>query len=431
MTSALLLTCCLLLVALNAFFVLAEFAIVKVRGTRIEELAEGGSVAALWVRSVLQRLDGHLSATQLGITIASLALGWIGEPAIAHLVEPLLSGAGVMTPVLAHTVAVGTAFLAITFLHVVFGELAPKSLAIRRPEASALLVALPLRAFYYLFYPLIWIFESATNVALRLVGISPAAEEKAHSEEELRMILARSHEQGRLGGLRPDLLENLLGFSRLTSRQIMVPRTDVVFLSLDAPPETTLAVARESGHTRFPVCRGGLDQVVGIAHIKSIFNRDPGGGPLDLTAIMREALFVPETMPADRLLRTFQRRRLHMAIVVDEYGGASGIVTIEDAIEEIVGDVQDEFDEEPPEIAAGTDGALAIDGLARLGDVVDRLGAPDGDLPDVDTIGGYVQARLGRLARSGDVAPLGSWDLRVLDARGGRVRRIEARRRPA
>lgn len=430
MHQSLLLFGALLLVALNAFFVLAEFAIVKVRATRVEELVRRGSLAAGWTSHVVKHLDAHLSATQLGITMTSLGLGWIGEPALASLLEPLFRQAGRLSPVLAHSVAVSTGFLAITFLHVVFGELAPKSIAIRKPEWSALVSSGPLRAFYYVFFPLIWVFNTSANLALAMVGFSPAgSEEVAHSEEELRMILLRSTQVGSLEHVRADLLENLLDFSRLTARQMMVPRTDVVYLTLDRPAGVNLERARESGHTRFPVCHGGLDQVVGIVHVKDLFGQRDGEAGPDLTAVMREAVFVPETMPADRLLRTFQRKRQHLAIVVDEYGGASGVVTLEDVIEEIVGEVQDEFDQEPPAVVTAGDGVLIIDGRARIEDVLDRLGARVEDLPDVDTLGGYIQAALGRLARPGDRAPLGDYELRVIDAGRARVRRVEARRK--
>ena len=429
MLSASLLFIAFLLVLLNAFFVLAEFSIVKVRKTRMEELARQGSVAARWGRRIVGRLDTHLSATQVGITVASLGLGWVGEPAVAELLEPPLVGAGAMAPVLAHTVAGTTAFLLITYMHVVLGELAPKSLAIARPVKVVLMIAGPLRVFYYLFYPLIWLFNASANVVLKVTGLGPAAaEDLAHSEEELRMILSRSQEMGTLGHLRGDLLENLLDFPRLTARQIMIPRPDVVSLSLDRPASENLMTMRRSGHTRFPVCQGSLDQAVGIVHIKDLLEPLATDRVPDLRGIMREVLFVPETMPADRLLRTFQRRRLHMAIVVDEYGGASGIVTLEDVIEEIVGDVQDEFDSEPPDVMRTGGGVFRIEGSARLEEVLTRLEVTLDELPEVDTIGGYLQAVLGRLARPGDTIPLGAYQLKVTDARGARVRRVEARR---
>ena len=431
MPAALLLFATLLLVLLNAFFVVAEFAIVKVRSTRLEELAREGSLAARTARHLSQHLDAFLSATQVGITIASLGLGWIGEASLARLAEPWLAGAGGMAPVLAHTVAVTAGFFAITFLHVVLGELAPKSLAIQRPVRMALAVAVPLRVFYVLFFPLIWLFNTSAGWVLRLSGLAPKTpEDLAHTEEELRMILLRSGQVGELGRLQPDLIENLLDFTRLTARQIMVPRPDVVSLSIDRSLEENLATLRESGHTRFPLCRGTLDEVVGIVHIKDVVSGP--GPPPPLTTAMREAIFVPETMSADRLLRTFQRRHMHMAVVVDEYGGASGIVTLEDVIEEIVGEVQDEHDLEEPELQSRGGGIVSIEGSARLEDVLDRLSVrlDEEDLPEVDTIGGYVQAVLHRLARPGDRIALGDYELRVVDARGARIRRIEARRRP-
>jgi CBS domain containing-hemolysin-like protein len=413
------------LVALNAFFVATEFAIVKVRETRIEELVDRGVRRAIAAREVLRNLDAYLSATQLGITFASLGLGWVGEHAFARLVAPLVSWMDGGSQIAAHSIAFTLSFLLLTFLHVVFGELAPKTLAIERPETTALVVSRPIQIFRFLFHPLIWTLNGSANLAIRLMGLPPQSEESlAHSEEELRMILAVSHRSGVLSETHARLLENALDFADRNVRQIMVPRGDIVFLDANRSYADNIAVAREGGHTRYPLCDGDLDRVIGVIHIKDLFLSPPvGGGEAELRAIARQPLFLPESLQIERLLAMFQKQHVHLGMVIDEYGGTSGVVTLEDVLEELTGEIQDEFDEETPKIQTLPDGRLLVDaGLSR--DELEKLGIEEETDDEVDTLGGLVLARLGRIARVGDTVALGGRRVEVNRVRGRRILRL-------
>lgn len=446
------------LVALNGFFVAAEFAIVKVRNTRIQSLADAGSRRARMALSIITHLDAYLSATQLGITIASILLGAVGEEAMREIVVgPLLGLFNVKneTMVRATSFILGTGV--IVFLHVVLGELAPKSLAIQRAEGTTLWVAYPMRWFYVLMYPLIAVLNGTANALLRLVGIQPASEhEVAHSEEELRLIL---HHSKTAGAVTPDkltLMESVFDFSRILVRQIMVPRTEVAVFDLRRSLAENLAVAERTAHSRYPLVDGDLDHVLGVIHMKDLFWRlkDMEAGPEDaaelalrrnpmiaggdlsrfppssgatfLTAIAREVLYVPETMRIDSLLRDFQQKRIHMAIVVDEYGGTSGLVTFENVIEEIVGEVQDEFDQEAPRIRPISEREYILDGSTPVYEVNEVLGTR---LPTevADTIGGFVISGLGRIPKPGDHLEADGLDLTVREMRRQRIHRLLAR----
>ena len=411
------------LVFLNGFFVATEFALVKVRATRLAELAKKGNRSAALAETLVERLDAYLSATQLGITLASLGLGWVGEPAFAHLFEPFFHGLPFLKEAVAHTASLTTAFVLITFLHIVFGELAPKSLAIQRAEATTLAVARPIMAFHWLFYPFIWSLNGLANLTLRLLRLGPASEhDTTHSEEEIQMLLAHSHAGGRIPVMRQRLLQNVFTFGRRTARQMMIPRTDVIVLSIDQPFAQFVEQVRKSGHTRYPVCEGDLDKVLGILHIKDLPETDPGRE--GLIAVLRPPLFVPESMGAERLLLNFQEQRQHLAIVVDEYGGASGILTLEDVLEELVGEVQDEFDEEAPQLLKVRQGGYLVSAGMLLDAVAAQLGITLEEELDADTIGGYVQLKLGTLGRVGDQVPLGSYVVRVVETRGRRLIRL-------
>ena len=387
------------LVFLNGFFVATEFALVKVRATRLAELSKKGNKSAKLAESLVARLDAYLSATQLGITLASLGLGWVGEPAFAHLFQPFFDGLPFLRSTMSHTASLTAAFVLITFLHIVFGELAPKSLAIRRAEATTLIVARPIIAFHFVFYPLIWSLNGLANLTLRLLRLGGAASEhdSSHSEEELQMLMAHSHAGGRIPVMRQRLLQNVFTFGRRTARQMLIPRTDVAILSIDRPFVELVEQVRVSGHTRYPVCEGDLDRVLGILHIKDLPLVDPGREGFE--KVLRPPLFVPESMGAERLLLNFQEQRQHLAIVVDEYGGASGILTLEDVIEELVGDVQDEFDEEAPQLLKVRQGGYLVSAGMLLEAVAAQLGVTLEENVDADTIGGYVQLQLGTLGR--------------------------------
>lgn len=413
-------------VAVNAFFVAAEFALVRVRATRIEELVEQGVRRAVATRDVLRHLDAYISACQLGITLSSLALGWVGEPAFARLLEPLFAWAGPARVGAAHSGAIAASFMVITFLHVVFGELAPKSVAIVHAEKTALAVAWPMKAFRFVFYPLIALMNSSANLFVRLLGIPPPeVASLAHSEAELRMILAVSRKSGMLSEAHARLLSNALDFADRTVRQIMVPRGDVIFLDLAEAPADNLRRARDAGHTRYPLCEHGVENIVGIVNIKDLF-RAAGtpAPPGDLRAIAREPLFIPDTVRIDKVLSLFQKRRMHLGIVVDEYGGTAGIVTLEDVLEELIGEIQDEHDQESPKIQPQADGRLLVDAALSLDAMEQGLGIVDDSGEDVETMGGLVLARLGRLARTGDVVTIGGRRIEVARVRGRRIVRL-------
>jgi CBS domain containing-hemolysin-like protein len=417
----------LALVLLNGFFVATEFALVKVRVTRIRPLAERGSPAARLVLEMVDQLDAYLSACQVGITLASLGLGAIGEPAFAGLVRPALAGLGEWAEPATHGIAFTLAFSTITVLHIVVGEQAPKILAIWRPEPIALAVALPMRVFYRVFYPVVSLLARVTSAVLAPLGIAGSTKEGAHTEEEARMILAESLAGGRDSEMRRRLVERALEFANKRARQFMVPRADVVVLDVEAPLDENLEAARRMGFTRYPLVRGTLDEVLGIVHIRDLA---AGAGRItssaDLVSVAREPLFVPEASPADVVLRQFQSRRLHQAIVVDEYGGTSGLVTLEDLLEELIGsEIQDEFDtaEAAPLLALGR-GAYSVAGGFALDELTELLGVELED-PEAVTVGGYVQNGLGRIGRVGDVVLLGdAHAIKVLETRQRRVLRV-------
>ncbi|HET9225305.1 MAG TPA: hemolysin family protein [Thermoanaerobaculia bacterium] len=410
-----------LLVFLNGFFVAAEFALVKVRPTQIEPHAATGSRRAGVAKHMVRHLDAYLSATQLGITLASLALGWIGEPAFAWIIEPVVRPFTGDNPALLHSAALTASFLVITILHIVLGELAPKSIAIRKSEGTALFVALPLFLFYKITYPAIWLLNHTANFLLKLVGIAPVSEsEIAHDEEELRLLLGSS-DASHLSLQKRELLDNIFELSHRVARQIMLPRQDVVYLSTARPIQENLRIARRSGHTRFPLCEGDLDHVVGVIHIKDIFRRER---PIaTLQEVAREIAFVPETLELDRLLKRMRTERFHLAAVIDEYGGVSGVVTLEDVIEEIVGQISDEFDVDKPEIDKVGEGIYEVSGGMLVEDLEDELEIELSDR-DEDTMGGVVLSELGRNPAVGDRVEVGPFTIEVLEVHLNRVNKV-------
>ena len=418
------------LVVVNAFFVAAEFAMVRVRATRVEALAAEGHWQARLAATLHRRLDVFLSATQLGITLTSLGLGWIGEPAFAHLLAPVFAALGIESARVIENTSIAVAFATITFLHIVVGELAPKSFAIRFTERVALLTAPPMRLFQILFAPALWLLHRASKATLSVLGVSAETSgDLAHSEDELRILLAESHRVGALSGAKRQLLENVIDYTERTARHVMVPRADIAYLSLARSLEENLAVVTQTAATRYPLASTDIDHVIGMVHVKDLFNRrDQLRSSEDLAAIKREILFVPESRPLDALQRDFQQRRTHMAIVVDEYGGTSGLVTLEDVIEEIVGEIQDEFDREPPSVVETPQG-LVFDGLTLVDDVAERLGIKLPETADVSTLGGFVTAQVGRMPRPGDKVAVEGYDLTVSEVKGRRITKVLAARR--
>jgi CBS domain containing-hemolysin-like protein len=408
----------LFFVLLNGFFVAAEFALVKVRTTQIASLATAGSARANVAHHILGHLDRYLSACQLGITMASLILGWLAEPAIAEL---LLAGAAALgfefavSGVVLHGIALGLALTVVTVLHMTVGEQAPKIWAIHRSESIALRVAYPLRIFAAVFRPFIWVVNGISNGLLRLVGISPEelSDASIHSAAELKLVLSTSAEAGQITPRQLELAQNVLDIIDLEVRHIMVPRVDVEYLTLQNSPDENLRIIRKSGHSRFPVCTVGLDSVIGIVHAKQVMSEAADGVVPDLRKLARKPLFVSDTQSVSRLIFQLQRSQNHACVVLDEHGTTIGLAFLEDALEEIVGPLHDEFDEEPLLIKRHPSGAIEMSGSVALPEAADllELGGLD---EDADTIGGFVVASLGRLPRVGDELRIGGYRARVV-----------------
>lgn len=412
----------LLFVLANGFFVASEFALVKVRPTQFAELIEHGSNRAKMTKRILKRLDAYLAAAQVGITFASLALGWIGEPAFATLIIPLFKSLGVFAEPIAHSIAISISFILISALHIIFGEQVPKFLAIEKPVQTALWTAHVLHGFYVVTYPAIWLLRALTNGALKIFGIRPTAgEETVHSVDELRMILASSEKAGILSEENREIIEGVFQFSKRTARQIMVPRTDVVVLSIKKSIEENLETIRTTRHTRYPLCEGTLDHTIGLIHVKDLLLAQLRGPGRHLEELKREILFIPENSTVESVLSQFIEHKTHMAVILDEYGGASGIVSLENITEELFGQIQDEFDRERPEIEPLGNGRYRVRGDYLIEDLADRLKIDLGE-PEEETVGGYVAARLGREVAPGDHVELGELSVRVLEAERFRVR---------
>ena len=412
----------LFLVVLNGFFVAAEFSLVKVRGSQIEDLVRQNrpfSKTAMWLA---ERLEDSLSACQLGITMASLALGWVGEPAFARLVEPLLKGIGVTSPGVIHGVGFTIAFTLITALHLVIGEQAPKIFAIRRPEQMVLWCAVPMKFFYVISYPLLISLNWMTGLILKRLGVDSAGHDAPHSEEEIRALLREAQVHGDMSRSEHRLLDAVFEFDDMICRRVMVPRADVEFFNVTNSYDECIEQARRSRHTRFPLCDESLDQVLGVVHIKDLMAVQDVA-EFDLRGIARPPKTVPENMQISKLLRHFQAVRQHMAFVIDEYGTIIGMVTMENVIEQIVGSVQDEFDLETPEIVPDGPGQFIVLGSTPI-DVIEKiLNIYRGD-DDVDTFSGLLMARHGVILTAGDHIPLGRGHAEVLEVKNSRAEKI-------
>lgn len=411
----------LVLVLANGFFVAAEFGLVAVRRSRIDQLAADGDRSAQTVQHALKHLDRYISGTQLGITLSSLALGWIGEPALASFIDRGLIMLGMDAPSAAvHSAAAITmAFLVITFLHIVLGELAPKSVALTKPEAVSKLVARPLALFSTIAYPGIWFLNGASNLLLRLFRIEPVSElEHVHSPEELRLLVTQSGQHGRLNATDTAMLAGVFDFHEKKARDVMRPRTDIVALPIDANDTEVWDVVRRERYSRYPVYRETLDDVAGVFLAKDLWLHDPEKAFI-LGEHVRPTMYVPDNRPAERVLDDLRRTRAHMAVVLDEYGGTAGMLTLEDLIEEVIGDINDEYDFATRQ-AVEANGVLELAGAMSLVDVRSdyHLRIPDGDW---NTLGGFVFGELGRLARIGDRVAFPGGELEVVAMDGRRV----------
>lgn len=419
----------LFLVALNGFFVASEFALVRIRSTAVDQMVEEGQAGAETLQSALNNLDDYLAATQLGITVASLGLGWIGEPAIAALIEPVLSP--VLPAGTLHLVAIGIGFGVVTFLHVVFGELAPKTIAIARAERLAILIAPPMRFFYYLFLPGLVVFNGTANRFTTLLGIPPASEsEETLSEEEIRMVLGHAGQAGHVDASEVEMIEQVFELDDVLARDVMVPHPDVASVPADMPLSELRTVVVDHGHTRYPVVDPETDEPTGYVDVKDVLAATESGGERSVTAadLARDLPIVPETTGIDELLETFQREQRQMAAVIDEWGSLEGIATVEDAVEVVVGDIRDDFDERArePSIERRDDGTYLVDGTVSIQAVNDELGT-DLEPTTYGTVGGLLLERLGRLPDVGDQITVGQYGFEVAAVEGTRIGRVVIR----
>ncbi|MBF9238366.1 HlyC/CorC family transporter [Hymenobacter sp. BT683] len=417
-----------LLVLVNGFFVAAEFALVKVRISQIELRAKEGNRLAKLTLSMLQDLEAYLSASQLGITLASLGLGWIGESVVASIILAAVHALDLnVTPELAHQIALPVSFATITVLHIVIGEQAPKMLAIQRPEALSIAIALPLRLFYIISFPAIWILNKLSGLTLRLFGVASGHGSEAHTSDELRMLLDQSKESGEIQDSEHELIENVFQFNDRMVKQIMVPRTKLSALDVNAPADQILDVVFNEGYSRMPVYEGNIDNIVGVLNVKDLLPIIRRQEPVELARIMRPPYFVPETKKINRLLRQFQRKHIVMAIVSDEFGGVSGIVTIEDIMEELVGEIQDEYDNEVPVVEKVTEDEYRVNPATPISDANEYLPFPLPEGEDYETVGGLLNVIYGSIPEVGDVAVLDPYEFRVLQRSRRAVELVQLR----
>jgi CBS domain containing-hemolysin-like protein len=422
----------LILILINGFFVIAEFALVGARRTKLREKAmQGNLLAKLAENLITHHLDEVVAATQLGITIASLLVGWIGEKTLAGVFLALLHFLPRQWAMIAsHTVAASMAFALITFLHVVFGELIPKSLGIRFPNRSAMFVSQPMRFCMTVFKPFVWLLNGAGNLVLRLFGVSPASgHQMVHSVEELKLLIDASHEGGALDALEKDLLQKVFKFGDLVARQVMVPRTEMSCIPLNASLEEIIQTSARTGHTRFPIYDTDIDNVVGTLHMKDIVHHTHSGAPFQLNKIMKEVHFVPEAMPIVQLLSYLKQKHTQMVIVVDEFGGTSGLVTLEDVIEEIIGDFYDEHHPAVRHIVPVSANEVLMNAIVRLDEINDRFKL-NLQSEEADTIGGFVLQELGTIPHVGDVVDVPGASIKVEEMSGWKIRRLRLHLQP-
>ncbi|MBS6602786.1 MAG: HlyC/CorC family transporter [Brachyspira sp.] len=419
----------------NGFFVASEFAMVKVRKTRIEQLVKEGDFNAKIALEALKDLDKFIAAVQLGVTISSIGLGWVGEGTLARIIEPIFAFLpGISQNIATHTVSVSIAFALITFLHVVIGELVPKSIALEYTEKTALIVARPMQVITTIFNPFIWLLNGFGNSLLQMFHIPHSHKGSlVHSTEELDMLVNASYDGGVLNETEKDMLHNVFKFSDLTAKQVMIPRTDMICIPEDMSFEELNNLAAESQYTRYPVYSEDIDHITGLIHVKDLYSLSIKNQERPIKSLLREVLLVPETITMDNLVLEFKKRKGQMAIVVDEFGGTSGLITLEDVLEEIFGEVQDEFDEEEEcDIREIEPNKYIANAMMRLDELAEFFEIQEEaiDDEDIDTIGGLVVKLLGHIANIGDTARFENLTFNVKEIDGARITKLEIIRKP-
>ncbi len=421
----------------NGFFVASEFAMVKVRKTRIEQLVNEGNFNAKIALEAIKDLDKFIAAVQLGVTISSLGLGWVGEATLARIIEPIFVFLpGISQNIATHTVSVSIAFALMTFMHVVIGELIPKSIALEYPEQTSLVIARPMQILSFLFTPFIWMLNGFGNSILNLFHVPHKHKASlVHSTEELDMLVDASYNGGVLNETEKDILHNVFKFSDLTAKQVMIPRTDMVCIPNDMSIEELNRLAAESQYTRYPVYDEDIDHITGLVHVKDLFSLSVKDEVCPLKTLEREILLVPETITMDNLVLEFKKRKSQMAIVIDEFGGTSGLITLEDVLEEIFGEVQDEFDEEEEicDIVEVEPNHFVANGMVRLDELAEFFSIKEDkiDDEDIDTIAGLVVKLLGRIAEVNDTVTFEDLTFIVKEVDGARITKLDIIRKAA
>ena len=420
------------LVLLNGFFVAAEFAIVKVRSSQISTTKGASKKLVNTARIVTNNLDNYLAATQLGVTLASLGLGWVGESVMTGVVVKFfhLFSVDLSTPT-AGKIAIVLAFVLITVLHIVFGELAPKSIAIRKAPQTTLLVAVPLRIFYFIFRPFILLLNAMANLILKVLGISPVKEQDIHTEEEIKMIITESEEGGAIEDSERELINNVFDFDSRRVREILTHRKDIVALDIDASFDEIVNTVVAEGYSRYPVYKNSLDELVGILTVKDILQFVNAGKNRDIKKILRPVFYIPDSMKIKDILKSFQKDHLQIAVVTDEYGDLAGIVTMEDILEELVGDIQDEHDAELPIVVEQPDGSFLVQSHETLEDINEFLPKPfpDGE-DDYSTLSGLITFRHGSVPVEGEVLRQDGYEITILKMYRSSVEKVRLRLLP-
>ncbi|MFI5252436.1 MAG: hemolysin family protein [Bacteroidota bacterium] len=420
----------LILVFFNGFFVAAEFAIVKVRGSQLEELKNQGHKKAAVTKHIVEHLNVYLSSTQLGITLTSLGLGWVGEPLLAEMFRSPLMAIGIMNERIISIVCFAIGFGILTFLHIILGELTPKAIAIKYPEGTSLFVSLPLQLFYRIFRPIIWVIDTSSDILLKKLGIPLSkTNERLHTSEELEIIVNEGAKSGALDKTEQELITSIFEFSNTTAREIMIPRPDMVALNINTPRENLVRVLTEQGYSRMPVYKDSLDNIIGIIYTKDLITLLEHRDVIILQDVIRQAYFVPETVKISQLMRDLQQKKLHMAIVVDEFGGTQGLVTMEDILEEIVGEIHDEYDEILKEVEQSADGSSLVDAKIDIKNFNEKFNAdiPDDD-PEYETLNGFLIKLIGKIPEIKEEINYGNWQFTVMKKTLRRVGQVKVKK---
>jgi CBS domain containing-hemolysin-like protein len=422
----------LVLVLLNGFFVAAEFAIVKVRYSQIQLKAEEGNKTAIKAESIIKKLDAYLSATQLGVTISSLGLGWVGESALHHIFVDMFAFFGFAPANSTITlVSVMASFLLITMLHIIFGELVPKSIAIRKSEATTLFISHPLNCFYNIFKPFIWLMNAISNGFLRMIKISPASEHDIHSTEELQLLVKQSADGGEIEEEDYEIIKNAFDFTDHSARQIMVPRHNIFSIDIDEPKAEIVEKILENGYSRIPVYKDSIDNITGIFYAKEFarecFKFKDDYEKFDIQALLHEPFFVVGSKKISDLLKIFQQKKQHLAVVIDEFGGTDGIITLEDILEELVGEIQDEEDEERKIVEKIDDNTFIVNAIQPLEEINEQLpkALPLSDDGDYNTLSGYVMHQIGDIPTENQEFNLDQYHIKIIEMNNKSVERVK------